>query len=83
MFEVDYERLTASPQTEIRGLIGYIGLPWDNACLTPHINSPLVHTPSGWQVRQSINTGSVGRWRRYEPWLGPLAALIEEAPQPC
>ena len=82
MFEVDYEHLTASPQTEIRRLIGYIGLPWDDACLTPHVNSRLVHTPSGWQVRQSINTGSVGRWRRYEPWLGPLAALLEEAPQP-
>ena len=81
LFEIDYERLTASPQSEIRKVIGYIGLAWDNVCLTPHVNTRLVRTPSGWQVRQSINTGSVDRWRRYEPWLGPLAALIEETPK--
>jgi LPS sulfotransferase NodH len=78
MYEIDYEHLTASPQTEIRALIDHIGLNWDPACLTPHVNSRLVRTPSGWQVRQSINTGSVDRWRRYEPWLGPLASLRDE-----
>jgi tetratricopeptide (TPR) repeat protein len=82
LFEIDYERLTGAPESEIRGLIDHVGLAWNPACLTPHVNSRLVRTPSGWQVRQSINTGSVDRWRRYEPWLGPLAALLEEAPQP-
>jgi tetratricopeptide (TPR) repeat protein len=77
LFEMDYEQLTASPRSEIRKLIDYTGLAWDEACLTPHVNTRLVRTPSGWQVRQSINTGSVDRWRRYEPWLGPLAALLE------
>jgi tetratricopeptide (TPR) repeat protein len=78
IFEAEYEKLTTSPQTEIMRLINHIGLYWDPACLAPHVNSRVVHTPSGWQVRQSINTGSIGRWRRYEPWLGPLAALKED-----
>jgi tetratricopeptide (TPR) repeat protein len=78
MFEMSYERLTASPQTEIRRLIDHVGLRWDPVCLTPHVNTQLVRTPSGWQVRQSIHTGSVDRWRRYEPWLGPLAALLQQ-----
>jgi hypothetical protein len=26
-------------------------------------------------VRQPIYANSVGRWRRYEQWLGPLAEL--------
>lgn len=78
MHELDYERLTAWPASEIRKLIDYTGLPWNEACLTPHVNMSLVRTPSGWQVRQSINTSSVDRWRRYEPWLGPLAALVEQ-----
>lgn len=81
MFEMRYERLTSSPQTEVRQLLAYLGLPWDAACLTPHLSTKLVRTPSGYQVRQSINTDSVDRWRRYEPWLGPLAALIEEPGQ--
>ncbi|MGD0192819.1 MAG: sulfotransferase [Rhizomicrobium sp.] len=76
MLEVDYETLTASPEQEIRRIVGYVGLDWDDACLRPQDNTRIVRTPSRWQVRQPINTSSVGRWRRYEPWLGPLASLI-------
>jgi hypothetical protein len=75
IFEVEYERLTRWPQSEIPRLIAHIGLAWDDSCFAPHVNTRVVRTPSGWQVRQSINVGSVDRWRRYEPWLGPLAAL--------
>jgi hypothetical protein len=31
-----------------------------------------------WQTRQPIYRTSVARWRRYEPWLGPLRALVDE-----
>ncbi|MGH6888854.1 MAG: tetratricopeptide repeat-containing sulfotransferase family protein [Rhizomicrobium sp.] len=78
LYELDYERLTQWPRSEIPRLIEHIGLAWDEACLSPHVNTRMVDTPSGWQVRQSINPGSVGRWRLYEPWLGPLAALVED-----
>jgi len=37
-----------------------------------------VKTPSKWQTRQPIYRNSVARWRRYEPWLGPLRALIDD-----
>jgi tetratricopeptide (TPR) repeat protein len=76
MLEVDYETLTASPESEIRRIVAYAGLTWDDACLRPQDNGRTVRTPSRWQVRQPINTGSVDRWRRYEPYLGPLAALL-------
>jgi hypothetical protein len=76
LFEVEYERLVTSPQTEIRGIIDHIGLPWSASCLAPHVNTRLVRTPSGWQVRQSINAFSVDRWRHYEPWLGSFAGLL-------
>jgi len=79
MLEVDYETVTASPETETRKIIGHIGLEWDDICLRPHDNERTVRTPSRWQVRQPINTKSVDRWRRYQPWLGALAALIEDA----
>jgi len=78
MLEVDYESVTASPDPEIRRIIDYVGLEWDDACLRPEDNTRIVRTPSRWQVRQPINTKSVNRWRRYSPWLGPLAALVDE-----
>jgi tetratricopeptide (TPR) repeat protein len=75
--EVDYEDLTCAPEPVIRRIISACGLPWHDACLRPEHNPRAVNTPSKWQARQPIYRTSVARWRRYEPWLGPLRALVE------
>jgi hypothetical protein len=58
-------------------IIAGCGLAWDDACLCPELNPRAVKTPSKWQARQPIYRKSVERWRRYEPWLGQLCALLE------
>jgi Flp pilus assembly protein TadD len=78
--EVDYEELTRDPEPTIRRIIAACGLAWNDACLRPELNPRAVKTPSKWQTRQPIYRNSVARWRRYEPWLGPLRALIDEGP---
>ncbi len=75
--EVDYEELTREPEPVIRRIIAACGLAWDDACLRPESNPRAVRTPSKWQTRQKIYRTSVARWRRYEPWLGPLRALVD------
>jgi tetratricopeptide (TPR) repeat protein len=77
--EVDYEELTRAPEPAIRRIIAACGLPWHDACLHPEANPRAVKTPSKWQTRQPIYRTSVARWRRYEPWLGPLRALVDDA----
>jgi Flp pilus assembly protein TadD len=74
--DVDYEELTGAPEAGIRRIIAACGLPWHDACLHPEKNRRAVKTPSKWQTRQPIYRHSVARWRRYEPWLGPLRALL-------
>jgi tetratricopeptide (TPR) repeat protein len=76
--DVDYEELTSAPEAVIRRIIAACGLAWDDACLRPESNPRAVKTPSKWQTRQPIYRTSVARWRRYEPWLGPLRALVED-----
>jgi Flp pilus assembly protein TadD len=76
--EVDYEELTRAPEPVIRRIIAACGLPWHDACLHPESNPRAVRTPSKWQTRQPIYRTSVARWRRYEPWLGPLRALVDD-----
>lgn len=76
--EVDYEELTHSPEPVIHRIIGACGLALNDACLCPESNSRAVKTPSKWQARQPIYRTSVERWRRYEPWLGPLRALVND-----
>jgi tetratricopeptide (TPR) repeat protein len=75
--EVDYEELTREPEPIIRRIIAACGLPWNDACLRPESNPRAVKTPSKWQTRQPIYRTSVARWRRYEPWLGPLRLLVD------
>jgi tetratricopeptide (TPR) repeat protein len=76
--EVDYEELTRDPEPVIRRIIAGCGLTWNDACLRPELNPRPVKTPSKWQARQPIYRHSVARWRRYEPWLGPLRTLLDE-----
>ncbi len=76
--EVDYEDLTREPEPVIRRIIAACGLAWHDACLRPECNPRAVKTPSKWQTRQPIYRTSVARWRRYEPWLGPLRALADD-----
>jgi tetratricopeptide (TPR) repeat protein len=79
--EVDYEELTSAPEPVIRRIIAACGLAWHDACLRPENNPRAVKTPSKWQTRQPIYRSSLARWRRYEPWLGSLRALVEDRSQ--
>jgi Flp pilus assembly protein TadD len=79
--DVDYEELTSQPEPVIRRIIAACGLRWNDACLRPESNPRAVKTPSKWQTRQPIYRTSVARWRRYEPWLGPLRALVDDGPE--
>lgn len=76
--EVDYETLTSDPEHAIRTLVAACGVEWDAACLRPDQNTRVVKTPSKFQARQPIYRTANGRWRSYEPWLGPLRALLQD-----
>jgi tetratricopeptide (TPR) repeat protein len=74
--EVDYEELIADQERVSRRLVAAIGLDWEEACLRPEANLRAIGTASLWQARQPVYDSSVGRWRRYEPWLGEPRRLL-------
>jgi tetratricopeptide (TPR) repeat protein len=78
MLEVVYEEVVADAEAQSRRLIEFLGLPWDDRCLTPHSTRRAVVTASVQQVRRPIYTTSVQRWRRYEKQLDPLKAALRE-----
>lgn len=80
--DIDYEELVTDRPQFARRMIGFCGLEWDDACLRHEDNSRVIQTPSLWQARQPVHTGSVARWRHYEQWLGEFAALLP-APSPA
>jgi tetratricopeptide (TPR) repeat protein len=71
---VQYEQVVADLETEVRRLLDYLALPFDEACLEFHRTARAIHTPSAQQVREPLNTDGLDRWRSYAPWLGPLDA---------
>jgi hypothetical protein len=78
LLDVPYEGLVDDPEGWSRRMLAHIGLEWDPRCLEFHRNSRPVLTASNWQVRQPISKGSVGRWHRYERYLGPLRDALGE-----
>jgi tetratricopeptide (TPR) repeat protein len=73
---VIYERLVEDTEQEVRRLLAYCGLPFDEQCLRFFENDRPVRTASSEQVRQPIYKDGVDHWRNFEPWLGPLKAAL-------
>jgi hypothetical protein len=75
---VHYEQLVADPERELRRLLDYCGLSFEEQCLRFYDNRRAVTTISSEQVRLPIYSESVDQWRHYEPWLGPLQEIVGE-----
>jgi tetratricopeptide (TPR) repeat protein len=73
---VIHEELIENPEAEIRRLLDYLELPFEEECLRFYENDRAVWTPSSQQVRQPINRKGMDQWRPFEPWLGPLKAAL-------
>ncbi|MEM5517835.1 sulfotransferase [Henriciella sp. AS95] len=71
------EQLISDPESEIRRLLDEAGLPFNEACLSPHKARRGVATASSVQVRRPINSSGVDAWRAYENRLAPLVASLQ------
>lgn len=60
-----YEQLVQHPTAEVKELLAFCNLPWEEQCLQVENNKLPVSTASKVQVREPINTRSIGRWKRY------------------
>jgi tetratricopeptide (TPR) repeat protein len=73
---IRYEDLVADLEGEVRRLLAYCGLPFEEQCLRFHETRRPVQTVSSEQVRQPLYADSVDQWRKFEPWLGPLKEAL-------
>jgi Flp pilus assembly protein TadD len=72
ILSVDYETLVQDPEAQIRRIIEFSGLDWNNQCLNFHLADGVLRTASVYQARKPIYSNSVGRWMRYAKHLAPL-----------
>lgn len=81
ILRVQYEDVVADTETQVRRILDYLGLPFEQACLEFHKTKRSVRTASSEQVRQPIFKSGLEQWRNYEPWLGPLKDAL--GPEIC
>ena len=73
---VFYEQMIDDTEGEVRRLLDYCGLPFEEGCLRFYENERAVRTASSEQVRQPIYRDGVDHFRHYEPWLDPLRMAL-------
>jgi hypothetical protein len=77
MLTVQYEEVVADLPGQVRRMLEFCGLPWEDACLRFHETDRPIRTASSEQVRQPIYGTAVGFWRHYEQHLNELMTVIE------
>jgi hypothetical protein len=76
VFDVVYSDLVRDPESTMRGVLEFCGLPWDPACVDLARNESAVATLSTAQVREPIHARAFEEWRRYEKQLAPLQRAL-------
>lgn len=81
ILDLKYEDVVREPEANLRRVVGFLGLSWDEKMLRFHESERAVATSSRQQVRQPLYTTSVNRAERFGEALAPLReALGDLAP---
>jgi len=77
ILDVHYEQVVGDLEGQVRRILDFCGLPFEDACLRFHETERAVRTASSEQVRRPIYSSSVNLWRNYEEDLGELVEVLE------
>lgn len=78
VYMLRYESLVSEPEREIRRLLRFLDLAWDDACL--RFYEPGVASSAGsMPVRRPLHPGEVGAWQHYADHLSDVARLLPVA----
>ena len=76
ILRVQYEDVVEDLETQVRRLLDFLGLPFDQRCVEFHKTERAVHTPSAEQVRQPLYKSGLEQWKNFEPYLNPLKTSL-------
>ena len=76
VLRVQHEDVVDDLEGQVRRMLDFLGLPFEEACLNYYETERNVRTPSSEQVRQPIFRDSLDQWRNFDPWLQPLKEAL-------
>lgn len=77
VLRVQHEELVHDFERQVRRILDYCQLPFEQSCLEFYNTKRNIYTPSAQQVRQPISTKGLTQWQNFEPYLGELKATLE------
>ena len=76
VLKVVYEHVIADTEGQIRRLLDYCGLPFEEQCLAFHQTKRAIRTASSEQVRQPIYTSALDQWQHFDTHLSPMKTVL-------
>ena len=77
VLDVHYDEVVTDLDTQVRRILDFCDLPFEESCLKFHETDRAVKTASSEQVRQPIYSSSVNLWKHYESNLDELIEILE------
>lgn len=76
ILHIQYEDVVEDLETQVRRILTYCSLPFEEACLNFWETERAIKTPSSEQVRQPIFKSGVENWQDFESHLDPLKQAL-------
>ena len=77
ILDVHYEKVVSDLEVEVKRILDFCGLSFEENCLRFHETERAVKTASSEQVRRPIYSSSVNLWRHYENNLDDLIEILK------
>lgn len=85
ILDVHYEDTVTDLESQVKRILEFCGLPFEEGCLRYYENKRAVKTASSEQVRQPIYTSALGLWKNYAShlsfWNDELSDIIDRCPE--
>jgi len=76
IYDAKYEKIIKDPKCEIKKIVKFCDLKWEEQCLQFHKNKTPIKTVSTAQARQPIYKSSINSFEKFAPFLSVLNKLI-------
>ncbi|MBA6291547.1 sulfotransferase [Colwellia sp. MB3u-70] len=76
VLKVNHEDVVDDLETQVRRMLDFCGLEFEQSCVDFHKTQRNIKTPSSEQVRQPIYKSATEQWRHFEPYLTPLKKVL-------
>ena len=77
VLRVQHEELVQDFEAQVRRILDYCQLPFEQSCIEFYNTKRNIHTPSAQQVRQPISTKGLTQWQHYQPYLDELTQALK------